>query len=229
MNNPIRIVIATPHPRYDSLEFNLVENKNLEVLRVREKSDLEIHKLLKFNPKYVFFPHWSWIIPEEIHMKFDCVIFHMTDLPYGRGGSPLQNLIVRGHTETKLSAIRCIKDLDAGPIYLKRNLSLLGTAEDIFLRAIRLMSEMIELISFDQPEPIPQNGVVTEFKRRSINDGDLSRLKKIEEVYDFIRMLDADGYPSAFIEKGHFRFEFTSATLNSEDVVAKVKITRSVQ
>jgi len=37
----------------------------------------------------------------------------MTDVPYGRGGSPLQNLIVRGHTETKLTALRCVRDLDA--------------------------------------------------------------------------------------------------------------------
>ena len=29
----------------------------------------------------------------------------MTDLPYGRGGSPLQNLIIRGFESTKISAI----------------------------------------------------------------------------------------------------------------------------
>ena len=40
----------------------------------------------------------------------------MTDLPYGRGGSPLQNLIVRGHKETKISAIKVVKELDAGPV-----------------------------------------------------------------------------------------------------------------
>ena len=48
------------------------------------------------KPRYVFFPHWSHIIPEDIHGAFECVIFHMTDLPFGRGGSPLQNLIARG-------------------------------------------------------------------------------------------------------------------------------------
>ena len=47
----------------------------------------------------------------------------MTDLPYGRGGSPLQNLIVRGHKHTMISAIKCVKELDAGPIYLKKPLT----------------------------------------------------------------------------------------------------------
>ena len=45
------------------------------------------------NPDFVFFPHWSWKIPPSIYENYNCVVFHMTDLPFGRGGSPLQNLI----------------------------------------------------------------------------------------------------------------------------------------
>jgi methionyl-tRNA formyltransferase len=44
----------------------------------------------------------------------------MTDLPFGRGGSPLQNLISRKIYNTKLSAIRVVKELDAGPVFLKK-------------------------------------------------------------------------------------------------------------
>ena len=43
----------------------------------------------------------------------------MTDLPFGRGGSPLQNLIVRGFEETMTSAIKVTKGIDTGDIYLK--------------------------------------------------------------------------------------------------------------
>ena len=50
----------------------------------------ELDKLLEsYNPRYIFFPHWSWIVPKEIFEKYECVCFHMTDLPFGRGGSPL--------------------------------------------------------------------------------------------------------------------------------------------
>ena len=56
----------------------------------------------------------------------------MTDLPYGRGGSPLQNLIIRGHKKTKISALRMVNELDAGPIYFKRSLSLNGNAQKIY-------------------------------------------------------------------------------------------------
>ena len=92
-NEKIRIVIASPHLRHDSLEESLSNKLEMEVLRVRDQESLEFLKLSKFSPHYIFFPHWSWLIPEEIYQNFECVIFHMTNLPYGRGGSPLHYLI----------------------------------------------------------------------------------------------------------------------------------------
>lgn len=224
----IRVVIASPHTRHDSMEAALCEHLGLEVVRVRKPAELNFYILADFAPRYIFFPHWSWLIPEEIYQNFECVIFHMTDLPYGRGGSPLQNLIVRGHKETKLSAIRCVKNLDAGPIYMQRPLSLFGTAEEVLLRAAKVTEEMIACIVLEQPIPIEQVGEPTEFRRRLPKDGDLTGLTELEKIYDFIRMLDADGYPAAFIENDYFRFEFSCATLTAEDIVAKVKITRRI-
>lgn len=222
----IRIVIASPHQRHNDLELSLRNNFDLEVLRIFNPTQLEISKLLEFSPRYIFFPHWSWIIPMEIYEKFECVIFHMTDLPYGRGGSPLQNLIVRGHKETKLCALRCVKELDAGPIYMKLPLSLLGSAEEILQNAAKLTEIMIKKIIFEQPKPVDQTGNPTDFQRRLPKDCDLAHLTELEKIYDFIRMLDADGYPSAFIETEHLKFEFTHAAFDRNLVEAKVKITR---
>ena len=60
----------------------------------------------------------------------------MTDLPYGRGGSPLQNLIVRGHNDTMISAKESVKKILIQGWWLpKKPLSLLGSAEEIFIRA----------------------------------------------------------------------------------------------
>jgi|SRR6516164_1882173 methionyl-tRNA formyltransferase len=72
--------------------------------------------LERIAPRYVFFPHRSWRVPTEIVARFECVCFHPTDLPYGRGGSPLQNLIVRGHNSTVLTALRTVEEFDAGSI-----------------------------------------------------------------------------------------------------------------
>ena len=198
-----------------------------EVVRVRSPQDLILENLEKLNPEYLFFPHWSWIIPKEIHTRFTCIIFHMTDLPYGRGGSPLQNLIVRGHKETMLTALKCASEQDAGPVYLKRPLSLTGTAEEILGRASDLIADMIVVIvQTTQPIPVPQQGEVVEFRRRQPKDGNISELDTLVQIYDYIRMLDADGYPHAFIETPHMHLDFMDAQLNDQYVEAKVRIRR---
>ena len=55
----------------------------------------------------------------------------MTDVPYGRGGSPLQHLILAGHRETKVSALRMVEAFDAGPVYLKAPMDLTTAFDDI--------------------------------------------------------------------------------------------------
>lgn len=67
------------------------------------------------------------MVPEAVLIAAECVCFHMTDVPYGRGGSPLQNLIVRKHKKTKLTALKMTEEIDAGPVYCKRELSLDGS------------------------------------------------------------------------------------------------------
>jgi methionyl-tRNA formyltransferase len=222
----LRVVIATPHKRHDALEKNIRELMRTEVLRVRAPAELESSILADFNPRFIFFPHWSWKIPANIFEEFECLIFHMTDLPFGRGGSPLQNLIVRGIRETQLTALRCVADFDAGPIYMKRPLSLFGSAEEILLRASKLTEEMIKTIVREQPTPQPQIGEPTSFSRRTPRNGDLAELDELEKVFDYIRMLDADGYPSAFLETEHFRLEFSRASLKPDSIIADVKISR---
>jgi methionyl-tRNA formyltransferase len=150
----------------------------------------------------------------------------MTDLPYGRGGSPLQNLIVRGITETKISAIKVAQGIDSGDVYLKRSLKLNGTAESIFIKAASIIEKMIQEIVTDNITPTPQEGEIVLFKRRTPREGNLVSLKSIESVYDHIRMLDADNYPHAFLETDYLKFEFTRATLSGEIVSANVRISK---
>lgn len=226
MTTGSRIVLATPHARYDSLEQRLRDRLGLDVLRVRERAGLRRDILDSFRPEYVFFPHWSWIIPAEIHEAHECVIFHVTDVPFGRGGSPLQNLIVRGVQETRLTALRCVAELDAGPVFMKMPLSLLGTAEEILMRAVDLMELMVECIVRERPAPQAQAGQVTTFRRRTAADGDVTGLEGLTTIFDHIRMLDGTGYPPAFFETAHLRFEFTRASLKPDAVIADVKITR---
>lgn len=224
MTSPTRVALATPHPRYDALERALSAIHGLDVLRVRTPGELNSEALERFSPSHVFFPHWSSKIPAQIFERFESIIFHMTDVPFGRGGSPLQNLVMRGVETTRLSALRCVADLDAGPVYLKRDLSTLGTAEEVFLRAARLMEAMIVDIVAQRIIPTPQSGEVTVFRRRTPADGNLVPAANLDVAYDMIRMLDGEGYPPAFLETGGLRYEFARASHRGTHLLADVRI-----
>jgi len=224
MGSAGRVVVATPHERFDAVERRLREEAGLDVVRLRAREALDVAALARIAPRYVFFPHWSWKIPAEVYDQFECIIFHMTDVPYGRGGSPLQNLIVRGHETTMLSALRCVAEMDAGPVYLKRPLSLLGTAEEILIRAGDLIGKMIVEIATTRPAPVAQSGEVVAFRRRTPADGALGDLATLAQAFDLIRMLDADGYPRAFADVGPFRLEFDRASFRPGQIQADVRI-----
>lgn len=189
---------------------------NDDWILIDSKEDFNEENLQLINPNKIFIPHWSHIIPDIIFNYYECIIFHMTDLPYGRGGSPLQNLIVRGHKKTKISAIRAVEELDAGDIYLKSDLPLVGTAQEIYTRANIIIKKMINQIIIDQIRPVPQEGEIVSFKRRTPVMSDISKLTDISSIYDHIRMLDADDYPNAFVDLAKFRIEFSKASINSD-------------
>jgi methionyl-tRNA formyltransferase len=186
--------------------------------------DLTVARLSELAPRYVFFPHWSWRVPDEVLDRFECVCFHMTDVPYGRGGSPLQNLIQRGHDETRMTALRMVREMDAGPVYQKQPLSLAGRAEDIYVRAAEVVYDMIAHIVATQPTPVPQSGEIVEFRRRRPEESQLPREASLPELFDFIRMLDAPTYPPAFVQWGGLRLELTHAALENGELTAKVTI-----
>jgi methionyl-tRNA formyltransferase len=203
---------------------NLKKRTAKEFILLTKPEELTLDFLYEVKPKYIFFPHWSHIIPPIIFKQFECVIFHMTDLPFGRGGSPLQNLIANHIYHTQLSAIRCDEEIDSGPIYLKKPLSLEGKAQDIYKKATLLIEEMIIEIIQHQLTPKPQEGEVVVFSRRTPEQSDINQLTELNTVYDYIRMLDADGYPKAFIETDHLRLEFSDALLEDGSISAHVFI-----
>ena len=183
--------------------------------------------LAAMAPRFIFFLHWSSLVPAEIIEKYECICFHMTDVPYGRGGSPLQNLIAAEQTETMVSALRMEKELDAGPVYGKRPMSLAGRAEEIYQRAGDVCWDMIQWMVADEPTPVRQQGEATVFRRRTPDQSELPGQVDLHRLFDHIRMLDAPGYPLAFIQYGDFRLEFSHAELDGDNLRARVSIRKT--
>jgi methionyl-tRNA formyltransferase len=172
----------------------------------------------------IFFPHWNWIIPRDVYAKFECVMFHMTDLPFGRGGSPLQNMLLLGMEDTVISAFRCDEGLDSGPVYSKVPLSLEGSAHEIFKRADIAISNQILQIHETEPEPSPQVGKPTFFARRKPCQSEIGDSLDIRGVHNLIRALDAPGYRPANLKHGTLTYFFSEAEWFDGEIMARVTI-----
>jgi len=180
--------------------------KNLNPKKFCVLKEFNEKQIIKYNPKIIFFIHWSKIVPAKIFKNYYCVQFHSSDLPRFRGGSPIQNQIIRGIKKTKLSAFKMSEKIDSGEIILKKNLNLNGAAEKIYKEMEKKSLSMIKSIVQKKIKTYPQKGKSSYFKRRSPNESNLNHvnIKNLDFIYDFIRMLDAKGYPNAFIEfKGY--------------------------
>ena len=80
--------------------FNNINNRFFVFKKINLK------KINSINPKIIFFIHWSKIVPANLFEKYTCVQFHSSDLPRFRGGSPIQNQIIKGIKKTKLTAFQ---------------------------------------------------------------------------------------------------------------------------
>ena len=192
---------------------------------IKKKIDLTEKNLAEFSPDYIFFPHWNWIVSEKIHQKYKCIAFHTAPLPFGKGGSPIQNLILKGFSKTPVCAIKMTNKLDSGPIYGKKNISLEGSLKNILKRINNVVNKFIEEFINHLPQPKQQtSGNEVLFKRLNTSENIIPKDAKLKEIYDRIRMLDEDSYPKAFIKYGDFIIELSNAELFSEEITCKATI-----
>jgi len=191
---------------------------------INNKEDLNKENLDRISPRYIFFPHWNWKVSSDIFDTYECVAFHTAPLPYGRGGSPIQNLIMQDFKESPVNALKMSENIDSGPIYESMDISLLGSMSDIFPRIAKKVELMIINIINNEPMPIDQIGEPTFFKRRKPSDSEIPEDYSIDQLYNHIRMLDAPDYPKAFIDLGSKGIEFSQVEKIGDELHAVVTI-----
>lgn len=83
---------------------------------------------------------------------------------------------------------------------------------------------MIIQIVKEKPHLHKQQGEPVVFQRRKPSEGDIGKSESLAEVFDYIRMLDADTYPPAFLDINNLHIEFTRASLKDGHILADAKI-----
>jgi len=216
----MKFIIITKK-KWDIKNFNNIK-KNIFIF-----DEINLIQIKKINPKIIFFIHWSKIIKESLFEKYLCIQFHASNLPKGRGGSPIQNQILQNIKKTKLTAFKISKKLDSGPICLQEDLMLAGDAEQILkkieIKSIKMINKIIQIKKLKFKKHV---GKPSYFKRRKPLESriDTSQILTIDKLYDFLRMLDAPGYPGAFIELNKFKFIFNNIKKINSKLSAEVII-----
>lgn len=162
-------------------------------------------KIKNINPDYILFYGWSWFINKKIFTKYNCLMLHPSPLPKFRGGSPLQNQIIRNVKKSAVTIFKINEVLDGGDILYQSNLSLKGSLSDIFKR----MSEIgfrgtQKILNSKNVKRKKQNhSKATYYKRRKPQDSEITlrELKNSDPIYIYnkLRMLE-DPYPNPYIK-----------------------------
>ena len=195
-----------------------------QILSIKKKDDLTLEALDRFKPDLVFFPHWNWIVGKEIFEKYKCIVFHTSPLPFGRGGSPIQNLIKCGYTKAPVCALAMSEEIDSGPIYDQIDVSLLGSLSEIFERIYDVVNMLMLRLIDHLPEPIVQTGNTHIFKRLGVEDNEINCKANIKDFYDSIRMLDDPSYPDAYLKLENVCIEFSEISSKGKELFCKVRI-----
>ena len=226
VKSKLKVGIIAKHDFYIIDAKQKLSRLNVNIKAFKSLADLnkEIDKGTFYD--YLFFPHFSQIIPESIYTNFKCIGFHTGDLPFDRGGSPIQHKIIQQEYRTRVSAIKIEDKIDAGPIYVQANIDLKkGDIAQILKNLSKICAQMMEEIIVKNLEPKKQKESKTFKPRLSESDSNLGRLDlNLQSIYDRIRMVDGYEYPRAYIELGEYRLEFTEANFDGKTLVTTCKI-----
>ncbi len=199
-----------------------IKKKNIVIITSKDK--LKLKNLKKLNPSKIFFPHWSYKVPAIITKNYNCICFHTSPLPFGRGGSPIQNLILMGKKFSPVCALKMTDKIDAGPIYLKKKISLAGSLDAIFSRIADSILIMIKMMIKKTYKGKSQKGNIFYFKRIHKKLSKIQNNLPIGKIYDQIRMLDSKEYPVAYFKFQNIKIEISNAKLKNKIITCNAKI-----
>lgn len=134
--------------------------------------------------------------------KFNLIV-HESDLPNGKGWSPLTYQILEGKNKIPITLFEASENFDCGKIYLKDFIELNGTEliDEVRLKQSIKTFQMIDffLKNFKNLNGTLQKGNESFYKKRTPMDSKLDIKKSIEDNFNLLRVVDNKRYPAFFV------------------------------
>lgn len=147
---------------------------------------------------------------EKIFTKFGLnkynLVIHESDLPMGRGWSPITWQILEGKNEITVTLFEAELSVDSGRIYKQDVIRFVGNELIDEIRnsqAQVTMKLFMEFISEYPPKfSKAQTGLPTYYRKRIPQDSELDITKSIQDQFNLFRVVDNDRYPAYFFING---------------------------
>ncbi|MBT4735387.1 MAG: methionyl-tRNA formyltransferase [Candidatus Marinimicrobia bacterium] len=133
------------------------------------------------------------------------IVVHPSNLPKGRGFSPLAWQVLEGNHEITVCLFEATEGVDEGGIYLKSSFNLSGLELNDEIKQkqgqaiLDLCLEYVKKYGHIKTEA--QLGEPTYYDRRSKGNSELDVHKTISEQFNLLRVVDNERYPAFFYFK----------------------------
>lgn len=133
------------------------------------------------------------------------LVVHESNLPEGKGWSPLTWQVLEGKTKIPVTLFEATKKVDSGQIYLQEFINLNGDELLIDIKhqqgkiTIKLILDFLK--KFTNITGKPQIGIESFYGKRTYIDSQLDIDKTIKDQFNLLRVCDNERYPAFFIYK----------------------------
>ena len=145
--------------------------------------------------------------PEVLARNRLNLVVHASDLPEGRGFSPLVWQVLAGRNRIPLCMIEATEPIDSGAILLRDELVFEGHELNDEMRermGQAIVAMCLRLLACPHvPKGEPQSGEPTWFRRRRPEDSRLDPNASLADQFDLLRVVDNERYPAFFEHRGH--------------------------
>jgi methionyl-tRNA formyltransferase len=159
---------------------------------------------------FCFYLSFSKVVSEStLNMFRHNVIVHSSDLPEGRGWSPLTWQILQGKNEIPTVLFEALEKVDSGEIYSKQTLKfegheLLGEMRDAQGNLIvSMVKSFVEGYPKSLGNGIDQSGKGSYYPRRRPVDSKVDPDSSLRQIFLQLRVADNDSYPVFFELNDH--------------------------
>jgi len=171
---------------------------------------LNNHHKLKKNFDVTIIINYYQIIPEKylLHSKHNLVV-HESNLPRGRGWSPLYRQIIDGKSKIITTLFECSKKMDEGSYYykksflFKKNLVYSELKDLQLLNALSLIKKFLTFYMKNKisPKKNVQKGKPSYFKKLNKLDSKININQSLKSQIDRLRTVDHEIFPAFFYYK----------------------------